>query len=89
MTTTDENKTNARSVIGKVVSNKAEKTIVVLVERKVKHPKYGKFLKRSTKLHANDEQNQCNIGDVVKIRETKPFSKLKTWELVEVIESIS
>jgi small subunit ribosomal protein S17 len=76
---------NARTVVGTVVSNKMVKTIVVLVERLVKHPKYGKILKKSTKLHAHVNDNMPTIGSTVKIRETKPFSKTKTWELVEVI----
>ncbi len=70
---------------GVVVSNKMDKTIVVLVERRVKHPKYGKILRRKTKLHAHDENEVCQIGNVVKIRESRPYSKLKNWILVEVI----
>lgn len=72
--------------IGTVTSNKMEKSIVVIVERKVKHPKYGKFIKKSTKFVAHDEKNECGIGDTVKIMETRPISKLKCWRLVEVIE---
>ena len=72
--------------IGIVVSNKMEKSIVVLVERKVKHPKYGKFVKKSTKFMAHDEKNECNIGDTVRIMETRPLSKNKCWRLVEIIE---
>ncbi|MBR1850561.1 MAG: 30S ribosomal protein S17 [Bacteroidales bacterium] len=72
--------------IGVVVSNKMEKSIVILVERKVKHPKYGKFVKKSTKFMAHDEQNTANIGDTVRIMETRPLSKNKCWRLVEVIE---
>ena len=71
---------------GLVVSNKMEKSIVVLVERKVKHPKYGKFVKKSTKFMAHDEKNECNIGDTVRIMETRPLSKNKCWRLVEIIE---
>ncbi|MBU2880672.1 30S ribosomal protein S17 [Psychrosphaera sp. B3R10] len=74
-----------RTLQGRVVSNKAEKSIVVSIERKVKHPIYGKFVKRTTKLHAHDETNQCDIGDTVTIRECAPISKLKTWTLVDVI----
>ncbi|GIC79108.1 30S ribosomal protein S17 [Moritella marina ATCC 15381] len=74
-----------RTVQGRVVSNKGDKTIVVAVERKVKHPLYGKFIKRTTKLHAHDENNECQLNDVVSIRETRPVSKLKTWALVEVL----
>jgi small subunit ribosomal protein S17 len=75
-----------RTVQGRVVSNKMDKSITVAVERKVKHPIYGKFIKRTTKLHAHDETNQCNEGDVVTIRECRPLSKSKTWMLVDVIE---
>jgi small subunit ribosomal protein S17 len=73
------------TLIGKVVSNKMDKTAVVSVERLVKHPKYGKILKRQTKLHVHDEQQVCQIGNTVKIRESKPMSKLKNWVLVDVI----
>ena len=72
--------------IGVVVSNKMDKSIVILVERKVKHPMYGKFLKKSTKFMAHDEKNECNIGDTVRIMETRPLSKNKCWRLVEIIE---
>ena len=74
--------------IGIVTSNKMAKTITVAVERKVKHPIYGKFVKKTTKFHAHDEKNECRIGDVVKIRETRPLSKLKRWRLVEVVEKV-
>lgn len=76
---------NARTLVGKVVSDKMQKTIVVMVERTVKHPKYGKIMRRRTKLHAHDESQQCKIGNTVKIRESRPLSKLKSWVLVEVI----
>ena len=72
--------------IGLVTSNKMDKSIVVVVERKVKHPKYGKFLNKSTKFVAHDEKNECTIGDTVKIMETRPISKNKGWRLVEVLE---
>ena len=72
--------------VGTVTSNKMEKSIVVSVERKVKHPKYGKFLNKTTKFVAHDDANTCNIGDTVKIVETRPISKSKCWRLVEVIE---
>ena len=72
--------------IGVVVSNKMDKSIVVLVERKVKHPKYGKFVKKSTKFMAHDEKNEANIGDTVRIMETRPLSKNKCWRLVEIVE---
>ncbi|MCX8019909.1 MAG: 30S ribosomal protein S17 [Chitinophagaceae bacterium] len=74
--------------IGVVTSNKMNKTITVAVERKVKHPKYGKFVKKTTKFHAHDEKNECNIGDVVKIMETRPLSKTKRWRLVEIVEKV-
>ena len=74
--------------IGVVVSNKMQKTIVVNVERKVMHPKYGKFVKKNTKFMAEDANNECNIGDTVKIAETKPLSKNKCWRLVEIIERV-
>ena len=75
-----------RTLTGKVVSDKMDKTITVLIERRVKHPIYGKYVKRSTKLHAHDETNQCRQGDVVTIRETRPLAKTKAWTLVEVVE---
>ena len=71
---------------GKVVSNKMQKTIVVAVEDHVKHPLYGKIVKRTYKLKAHDENNECNIGDIVKVMETRPLSKDKRWRLVEIIE---
>jgi small subunit ribosomal protein S17 len=71
---------------GVVTSNKMAKTITVAVERKVKHPIYGKFVKKTTKFHAHDEKDECTIGDVVKIMETRPMSKTKRWRLVEVVE---
>jgi small subunit ribosomal protein S17 len=74
--------------IGVVSSNKMDKTITVAVERKVKHPLYGKFVKKTTKFHAHDEKNECSIGDTVKIMETRPMSKLKRWRLVEVVEKV-
>ncbi len=72
--------------IGVVSSNKMIKTITVAVERKVKHPIYGKFVKKTTRFHAHDEKNECAIGDVVKIMESRPLSKTKRWRLVEVVE---
>lgn len=72
--------------VGVVTSNKMEKSIVVLVERKVKHPMYGKFMKKSTKFVAHDEKNDCNEGDTVRIMETRPLSKRKNWRLVEIVE---
>lgn len=82
-----ENNRNLRKErIGFVVSNKMEKSIVVAVKRKVKHPVYGKFINRTTKFYAHDEQNTCNVGDTVRIMETRPLSKTKCWRLVEIIE---
>lgn len=74
--------------IGLVTSNKMEKTITVTVERKVKHPIYGKFLKKTTKFMAHDEKNECSIGDVVKIMETRPLSKNKCWRMVDIVEKV-
>lgn len=76
---------NARTFVGKVVSDKMDKTIVVMIERTVKHRKYGKIMRRRTKLHAHDENQVGKIGNTVKIRESRPLSKTKTWVLVEVI----
>lgn len=82
-----EEKRNLRKErIGVVTSDKMEKSIVVKVERRVKHPKYGKFVKKSTKFVAHDEKNDCHIGDTVKIMETRPLSKSKNWRLVEIVE---
>jgi small subunit ribosomal protein S17 len=75
-----------RTVSGTVVSTKMDKSIVVLVERRVKHPVYGKYITRSSKLHAHDEKNECNEGDTVRIMETRPLSKNKNWRLVEIVE---
>ena len=72
--------------VGKVVSNKMTKSITVAIERKVKHPIYGKFMKKTTKLMAHDEQNTAGVGDTVRISETRPLSKNKRWRLVEIIE---
>jgi len=76
-----------RVVTGRVVSNKMDKTITVLIERRVKHPVYGKYVTRSSKIHAHDEGNQCNIGDLVTITESRPISRSKTWKLLEVVEA--
>ena len=82
-----ETKRNLRKErIGVVTSNKMDKSIVVSVERKVKHPKYGKFVKKTTKFVAHDEKNECNPGDTVRIMETRPLSKSKNWRLVEIVE---
>ena len=72
--------------VGLVVSNKMDKTIVVAVQDNVKHPIYGKIIKRTLKLHAHDEENTCNVGDKVEVMETRPLSKTKRWRLVEIIE---
>ena len=72
--------------VGRVVSNKMDKTIVVAVEDNVRHPKYGKIMKRTLKLYAQDEENQCSIGDKVSVMETRPLSRMKRWRLVEIVE---
>jgi len=77
---------NIRTLQGRVVSNKMDKSIVVAIERKVKHPIYGKYIKRTTKVHAHDENNTCREGDLVSIKETRPVSKTKSWALVDVLE---
>ena len=77
-----------KTKLGVVSSNRMDKTITVKVERKVKHPLYGKFVKKSTKFHAHDEKNECSIGDTVKIMESRPLSKTKRWRLVEVVEKV-
>ena len=76
-----------RTLTGRVVSIKMQKSITVLVERRVRHPVYGKYMTKSSKIHAHDEENQCNLGDVVRLRESKPISKTKTWVLDSVLES--
>ncbi len=82
-----ENKRNLRKErTGVVTSNKMDKSITVSVERRKKHPMYGKFIKLTRKFHAHDENNDCNIGDTVRIMETRPLSKTKNWRLVEIIE---
>ena len=82
---TKENKTK-RVLVGRVVSNKMHKSATVLIERTVKHPLYGKFVRRSTKLHIHDENNACGMGDTVMIEECRPISKTKAWRLVKVVE---
>ena len=77
-----------KTKLGVVSSNKMDKTITVSVERKVKHPLYGKFLKKSSRFHAHDEKNECSIGDTVRIMESRPLSKTKRWRLVEVVEKV-
>jgi small subunit ribosomal protein S17 len=78
-----------RTQIGSVVSDKMDKTATVLIERKVKHPLYGKFVKKSTKIHVHDENNECSMGDTVQITECRPYSKTKSWTLVKVLEKAS
>jgi small subunit ribosomal protein S17 len=85
-TQTTEQRNLRKIRIGRVVSNKMEKSCVVAVERKVMHPKYGKFMNKTTKLMVHDETNQTGIGDTVRVMETRPLSKLKRWRLVEIIE---
>lgn len=76
----------ARTLAGKVVSDKMQKTITVLIERRVKHPVYGKIVSKSSKIKAHDANNDCNIGDIVEIAETRPLAKTKSWELVKIVE---
>lgn len=83
----DNNAVDVGVVTGKVISNKMDKSIVVLIERQIRHPLYGKQIRRSTKLKAHDEQNVCQEGDIVRIKETRPISKTKSWTLVDVVET--
>jgi len=78
-----------RTLQGRVVSDKMDKTITVLVERQVKHPIYGKFVRKSSKIHAHDEANECSIGDMVVIEQCRPLAKSKSWRLIKVIEKVS
>jgi len=80
-------KKRTRTLTGKVVSNKMDKSITVLVERKVRHPVYGKYMTKSSKVHAHDEKNECNVGDLVSLSESKPISKTKAWQLVSILEN--
>lgn len=84
-----EQEVSNRTLQGRVVSDKMEKTVTVLVERQVKHPLYGKYIRRSTKVHAHDETNECGIGDMVVIEQCRPLSKSKSWRLVKVVEKAS
>jgi small subunit ribosomal protein S17 len=79
----------ARTVTGKVVSDKMDKTITVLIERRVKHEVYGKYTTKSSKVHAHDEKNECKLGDIVTVAESRPLSKTKTWALVKIEERAS
>ncbi len=81
-----ENRNLRKVRVGKVISDKMDKTIVVAIEDNVRHPKYGKIMKRTLKLHAHDEKNECGVGDKVSVMETRPLSKTKRWRLVEIIE---
>ena len=85
---TEETRNLRKTRIGVVTSNKMTKTITVAVERKVKHPIYGKFVKKTTKFHAHDEKDEASIGDLVRIMETRPLSKTKRWRLVEIVEKV-
>ncbi|WP_029520178.1 30S ribosomal protein S17 [Persephonella sp. IF05-L8] len=78
-------KSGKKEFIGKVVSNKMDKTVVVAVERQLPHPLYGKRIKKTSKFYAHDPENKCQIGDIVRIRETRPISKLKRWVVVEIL----
>ena len=78
-----------RSLTGRVTSDKMDKTVTVMVERRVRHPLYGKIIKRSSKFHVHDESNECNVDDVVMIEQCRPISKLKSWRLVKVVEKAS
>lgn len=86
MANATEKQTLPRTLTGVVKSNKMDKSIVVVVERRVKHPLYGKFIRRSTRVHAHDANNECQIGDTVTVQECAPISKTKTWKLVEIKE---
>lgn len=87
MTAANEAKKRVKEFVGKVVSNKMDKTVVVAVERKFPHPLYEKQVKKTKKFYAHDEENKCNEGDIVRIRESRPLSKLKRWVVVEIIQS--
>ena len=85
----EQSQKSARAVTGLVVSDRMDKTITVMVERRVKHPVYGKFMRKSTKVHAHDENNSCQIGDTVTVEECRPLSKTKTWRLRSIDERAS
>jgi small subunit ribosomal protein S17 len=86
MNTAEAPQTETRTLTGEVISDKMNKTITVLIERRVQHPLYKKYIRRSTKLHAHDENDECHIGDVVSIEQCRPISKTKTWRLNKVLE---
>jgi small subunit ribosomal protein S17 len=81
-----EERGRRKEIVGKVLKNKMDKSIVIGVERKVKHPKYGKFVKKTSTFMAHDEKNECNVGDIVQVMETRPLSKSKRWRLVQIVE---
>jgi len=81
-----EGQSTVRSQVGRVISNKMDKTVTVLLERRVKHPMYGKYIRRSSKVHAHDADNACNEGDTVRISECRPISKSKSWQVIEIVE---
>jgi small subunit ribosomal protein S17 len=82
----NEQEASNRTLVGQVVSNSMDKSITVVAERKVKHPVYGKFMRKTTKVHAHDEANECNEGDTVMVEQCRPLSKTKTWRLVKILE---
>lgn len=86
MSETNPKSTGQRSQVGRVISNKMDKTVTVQLERLIKHPLYGKYIRRSSKVHAHDEANECNEGDTVRIAETRPISKSKSWKVIEIVE---
>jgi len=81
-----EERASRKEIVGKVLKNKMEKSITVSVERRIQHPKYGKFVKKTSTFMAHDEKNECSVGDIVQIMETRPLSKNKRWRLVQIIE---
>ena len=89
MTEAASNEVNARTVQGKVTSIAMDKSITVEITRRVRHPKYRKYIQRNSKIHAHDESNECQLGDIVRIRECRPLSKTKSWTLVDVVERAS
>jgi small subunit ribosomal protein S17 len=84
-----EQENTNRTLVGQVISDSMDKSVTVSVERRVKHPVYGKFMRRSTKVHAHDEANECHVGDTVMVEQCRPLSKTKTWRLVKVLERVS
>ncbi len=86
MTTQQQTQSKQKTLTGRVISNKMDKTVTVLIERRVKHPLYGKYITRTTKVHAHDEKNECDEGDIVAIAQSRPLSKTKAWRLVEILE---